>query len=173
MYRAINITGGPGTGCSTLGRALAVHYGLQFFDGDDFYWLPTIPPFTEKRPSHQRSQMVFEAFDHAEVGFVLSGSVAGWDEQIENIFDAVIFLSAPTSIRLARIRARELERYGQINADFIEWAEQYDEGRLPGRSRPRHEAWLSSRSCKVIRQDNSGTLQETLENVIKNLERVP
>lgn len=47
-YRRINIVGAPGSGTTTLGRALATQLGFVFADADDFYWKPTTPPFQEK-----------------------------------------------------------------------------------------------------------------------------
>lgn len=169
MYRAIHIVGGPGSGCSTLGNLLAIDLGLTFLDGDDFYWLPTTPPFQEKLGPDARAKLVLEAVQNAPHGFVFSGSVAGWGEVIENLFDAIILLSLPTALRLERIEAREIGRYGRIDPDFLEWAGQYDEGRLPGRSRDRHEAWLQTRTCPVFRQDSSGTDVETLQRIVEAL----
>lgn len=45
----IHIFGASGSGTSTLGRAVAARLGYAFLDADDFYWLPTDPPFREKR----------------------------------------------------------------------------------------------------------------------------
>jgi len=45
----ILITGASGSGTSTLGAALAKELGIAHLDADDYYWLPTTPPFTAKR----------------------------------------------------------------------------------------------------------------------------
>ena len=86
---------------------------------------------------------------------VVAGSIDGWGEPVESAFDAIVFLSAPTEVRLIHLREREAARYGQADAHFLAWAEQYETGGLPGRSRPRHEAWLASRTCPVIRLDST------------------
>lgn len=46
----IHIFGASGSGTSTLGRAVAAGLGWRFLDTDDFFWLPTDPPFTTPRP---------------------------------------------------------------------------------------------------------------------------
>ena len=96
---------------------------------------------------------------------VVAGSVDGWGEPVETAFDAVVFLSAPTEVRLTRLREREVARYGQADAYFLAWAEQYETGALPGRSRPRHEAWLARRSCPVIRLDSTQPIADLVTQV--------
>ncbi len=64
----------------------------------------------------------------------------------------------PTEIRLRRLRDREARRgwdEGETE-DFIEWASHYDDGMREGRNLPRHEAWLTTLRCPVLRLD--GTL---------------
>jgi len=40
--------GAPGAGVPTLGRALGATLGLPYFDSDDYFWLSTEPPFTQR-----------------------------------------------------------------------------------------------------------------------------
>ncbi len=47
--RRVHIFGASGAGTSTLGRALADRHRLVHLDTDDFYWMPTDPPFTVLR----------------------------------------------------------------------------------------------------------------------------
>ena len=61
----IHITGASGAGVTTLGAALAERLGGAQFDVDDFFWMPTVPPFTDKRP-------VAAVADHSEVRDVAS-----------------------------------------------------------------------------------------------------
>jgi len=50
----IYITGASCAGVTTLGHTLASLLGLSHLDVDDFYWLPTNPPFTTKRAPNER-----------------------------------------------------------------------------------------------------------------------
>ena len=43
------ITGASGSGTSTLARSVAARLGIAVFDTDDYFWLPTSPPFVSKR----------------------------------------------------------------------------------------------------------------------------
>jgi hypothetical protein len=49
---------------------------------------------------------------------------------------------------------------------FLEWAAQYDEGRLEGRSRAIHEHWLSQRTCQILRIDGDLSVDERLERCV-------
>ena len=50
----LHVFGPSGAGTSTLGRTLAECLASQHFDTDDFYWVPTDPPFRDKRPIPER-----------------------------------------------------------------------------------------------------------------------
>ena len=47
----IYITGASCAGVTTLGSALARALDAVHVDVDDYYWLPSDPPFSRKRPS--------------------------------------------------------------------------------------------------------------------------
>ena len=163
MTRRIHVTGAAGTGVTTLGRALATRFACPVVDSDDLYWLPTNPPYREKRPVEERLRL-FRDLVGVRPDWVLSGSVDSWGDTLPAQFDIVVFLTAPTEVRLARIAAREDIRRGSMRQvpdrdwrrardELMEWASGYEEGRFPGRSRQRHENWLAGLPCPVLRLD--------------------
>lgn len=155
----ILITGASGSGTTTLGRALASKLGFSFFDADDYYWLPTDPPFQQKRVRSLRLTLLLNDLNKVESA-VLSGSVMSWGAEIEDSFSLIIFLTLPAPIRVARLRQRELEQLGFVDTDFLEWAAQYDKGEMAGRSLATQERWLLERSCKVLRIDGDLSVEE-------------
>jgi len=107
----IHVTGASGSGVTTLGRALADALALPHHDTDDYYWRPTAPPYREKRDVVERLRLMQEMFlDRAD--WVLSGGLDGWGDSIIPMFDAVVFVEAPTEIRLRRLREREARHFG-------------------------------------------------------------
>jgi hypothetical protein len=52
--------------------------------------------------------------------------------------------------------------------EFIDWASQYDDGTLPGRSRPRHEGWLARIGMPVLRLDGSRPTEELVAAVLRH-----
>lgn len=167
-YRRINVVGAPGSGTTTLGRALSARLGFSFADADSFYWKPTVPPFKEKYDSDVRLTMLLGELGASHASIV-SGSVCSWGSELEDSFDLVIFLSLPTELRLQRIEAREISLFGGADAAFLAWAAQYEEGKLPGRSRARHEAWLESRWCRVLRFEDDQAVDVRVEQITESI----
>ena len=105
-YRRIHITGPSGAGVTSLGRAVAEALAVPHHDADDYFWLPTAPPYTKKREPTDRLRLMREMFlDRAD--WILSGSLDGWGNPIIPMFDLVAFVYAPADVRLRRLRARE------------------------------------------------------------------
>lgn len=161
--RHILVTGAAGAGTSTLGEALADRRGLRFLEADSCYWQPTLPPFTTKRPTAERNALLLQALQ-ADAS-VVAGSVMGWGAEVENVFSLVIFLLVPTDVRLRRLEQRERQRFGRANPAFLEWAAQYDDGPPEGRSLQKHNAWLATRTCPVVRLIGNHTVDELLSRV--------
>jgi len=160
----IHVTGASGAGTTTLGHALAASRGLTHLDTDDFFWLPTDPPYETPRPAAARLAMLAAALDRAAAtGWALSGSLAGWGDPLCARFSLVVFLDAPTAARLRRLEERERRRYGARIAPgramhaqhlaFLAWAARYEDTGWDGRSRQLHEAWLARLPCPVLRLD--------------------
>jgi adenylate kinase family enzyme len=164
----INITGASGSGTTTLGRALAATLQWPVFDADDFFWQPTDPPYQLKRSKSDRQSMVLKSLGDCPES-ILSGSICGWGDDLEQSFDAVVFLTLPKDIRLARLTQREQRRFGRIDPEFLEWASRYDDGGLDVRSRALHEHWLATLTCSIIRLDGQTPVPELVEAVRKRL----
>ena len=157
----IHILGASGSGTTTLATHISARYGHRHLDTDDFYWLPTQPPFQQKRPRDERLALLQQALAE-QATWVLSGSLCGWGDPLTSQFDLVVFLAVPKALRMERLRAREIQRYGeravapggeqhQAHLEFLDWAASYDDGGLDIRSRALHEAWLEVLPCPVIR----------------------
>lgn len=145
----IHITGAAGSGTSTLAAALAAELGGKHLEADDYFWLATEPPYTARRdPSERLSRVLADLSTSGPT--ILAGAVMGWGAELEDSFDLIVFLYLDAAVRLERLEAREVERFGRANPAFLEWAAQYDDGPPEGRSLAKHRAWLSARTCPVI-----------------------
>jgi hypothetical protein len=152
MQTRILITGASGSGTTTLGRALATRLTCAFYDADDYYWLPTDPPFRCKQDPAIRASRLLQALENASPT-VLAGSILNWGVELEDSFSLIVFLTVPAEIRVSRLREREIQRFGRVDPAFLAWAGQYGQGTLEGRSLSKHEAWLAKRSCPLLRID--------------------
>jgi hypothetical protein len=139
--------------------------GCAFYDADDYYWLPTDPPFQCKQDPAIRASRLLQALQNAS-NAVLAGSILNWGVELENSFSLIVFLTVPAQIRVTRLRDREIQRFGRVDPAFLAWAAQYDEGAMEGRSLAKHEAWLANRSCPVLRIDGDTSTERRLEQVL-------
>jgi adenylate kinase family enzyme len=175
MPNRIHVVGASGSGTTSLASALAARHGHRHWDTDDFYWRPTDPPYRQPRPREERLAMLRIALGES-ASWVLSGSLCGWGDALIPEFELVVFLIVPTEVRLARLRARELERYGheaiapggdlhQSHLEFLDWAGRYDAGGLEMRSRALHEAWLRTLPGRVLRLEGDRSVAEQVAQV--------
>jgi adenylate kinase family enzyme len=164
------ITGASGSGTSTLARSVGARLQIAALDADDYFWLPTSPPFTSKRQPQERLAMILRDLA-AVTDSVLAGSIVDWGAELEDSFSLVVFLTLPAAVRVERLRAREMQQLGRADPAFLDWAAQYDEGRLEGRSRAKHERWLAARRCRVLRIDGEIALDDSTERVIDAITR--
>lgn len=175
VSRRIHIFGASGSGTSTLGRMLSERLAIPWFDVDDYYW-QSDPPYTAKRTIDERLALLRADLDQSE-SWTLSGSLDGWGDPLRARFALVVFLEVPTSERIRRLRARESARFGasavapggwfhKNHEDFVAWASRYEHNDLEGRSRRRHEAWIPTLTCPVLRLDGQQPLSELVERVV-------
>jgi adenylate kinase family enzyme len=163
--------GASGAGTSTLARALADFWSVPHADADDYFWVPTDPPYTEKRPEDDRLALMRSVFLPREA-WVLSGSLLGWGESAVELCDAVVFLTLDPEERLRRLSERESVRQQGGQGDpvaweaFLAWARGYDDPTFRGRSRVAHEAWLERLSQPVLRLDSALTREELRDAVL-------
>jgi adenylate kinase family enzyme len=97
MIHRIHILGASGSGTTTLGRALAERLESPHFDTDDYFWLPTDPPFTHQRERTERQQRLMDDLT-AHDAWVVSGSLCGWGDVAIPLFELVVFLWIPHEV---------------------------------------------------------------------------
>lgn len=105
MKPLIHIYGASGSGTSTLERYLVEKFNFAFLDSDDYFWLPTDPKFTTKRPLEQRVPLMRRDIAAAPNGAVVAGSLVGWGDTLIPDFTLAVRVVTDTPTRLARVRA--------------------------------------------------------------------
>lgn len=157
----IHVTGAAGSGTTTLGRALAAELACPHFDSDDYYWIPTDPPYKSKRPRPERDALLLADLERTP-HCVETGSLVSWDPAIHALFDRVLYLWIPADVRLARLRDRERRELGGVDGEFMAWAARYDDAGPEQRSRVLHERWLAGLACPVLRLEGDLSTAERL-----------
>ena len=151
-----------------MGRALSGKLRVAFFDVDDYFWLPTEPPYQHQRDPIARLSLLVADLAKAPHS-VTSGSVINWGAELEDSFSLIVFLTLPPELRLARLREREVARFGRADARFLESATQYDGGDLDVNSRTGDDIWLAKRSCPVLRIEGDVSVPERVARVASAL----
>ena len=170
----IHILGASGSGTTTLGAALAARHGWHHADSDNYYWIPTDPPFTTRRTPEARMALLLPHL-RATPDWVFTGSAISWAGAAEPLYDLVVYLALDPAIRMARLHSRETRRYGPRiapggdmeahSAEFLAWAEAYDTAGPGQRSAILHAAWLHERTCPVLRLDSAAPLDALVDAV--------
>jgi hypothetical protein len=131
---------------------------------DDYFWVPTEPPYQQQRDSSARLSLLLADLAKAPQS-VTAGSVINWGWELEESFSLTVFLTLPPELRIARLGEREAARFGRADPKFLESAAQYDEGSLDVNSRMGDESRLSKRSCLLLRIEGDISVQERVTRV--------
>ena len=131
----IYIFGASGSGTSTIGKKLSEQLGYKWMDTDDYFWIPTNPPFSTQREKAERVRLMREDIERYE-NVVVSGCVGNWVNELCPLFTLAVRVVIDSELRLVRLRKREQERFGdriapggdmyEHHLDFMEWAGKYD-----------------------------------------------
>lgn len=177
----IHILGASGSGTTTLGKAISNKFHFQHFDTDDYFWLPTDPPYQKKRPKEKRQELLYKDLKKAP-DWILSGSLIGWGDIFIPHFDLVIYLWVPGEIRIKRLDRRQQDQFGEqvlpggkmykTHIEFLEWASKYDTGGPDMRSKKSHQLWLSKLTCPVLRIEGNYKVEDSLRMVTEKLDEL-
>ncbi len=174
MKNVIHIFGASGSGTTTLGKKICQELGYMLMDTDDYFWMPTEPKYTHKRPCEERIEMMIKDIEKYD-NVVISGSLEGWGDVLIPKFTLAIRIEIEPSIRISRLIKRERERYGyrvepngdmyKQHTEFVEWAKSYDTGGMNIRSKVKHDEWQNLLSCKLLLLDGVDTVEDNFLKV--------
>ena len=177
MKHVIHIFGASASGTTTLGQKICDELGYTLMDTDDYFWLPTNPPFSQKRPREERIELMKKDMDETK-NVVLSGSIAGWGDALIPYFTLAVRIEMDPAIRIDRLVKREKQRYGsriepggdmyEHHLAFVEWAKTYDTGGVDVRSKAKHDVWQKLLPCGILYLDGADTIEENFAKV-KNM----
>ncbi len=178
LKNVIHIFGASGSGTTTLGKKISEELGYKHMDTDDYFWVPTDPKYTLKRPCEERIELMEKDISNYE-NVVISGSLVDWGDVLIPYFTLAVRIDIDPDVRIARLVAREKERYGtriepdgdmyRQHTEFVEWAKSYDTGGLDRRSKAKHDEWQKLLACRLIRLDGADTVEENFAKVKKYL----
>lgn len=176
--KTIHIFGSSGSGSTTLARALADRFGFHHVDTDEALWIPSDPPFTQKR-SPEAAKSLIENEMALYPKNVVSGEFYGWGDFLRDRIDLYIYMNLPVEIRLERIRAREQKRFGArvlpggdmhaAHLEFLEWVRNYEHDSGSHRSKNAHLRRLETLDRPILRIEEPRSIPELLDLVVPHL----
>ena len=177
----ILLFGASGSGTTTLGNEIEKRTDFKHLDVDDYYWKKTDPPFQVKIPLEERNENLKADFIKFE-NIVISGSMVSWGKEWETAFDLAIFIQLENTERMIRLKAREIDRFGeklitdknvQRNSKaFLEWANQYEHPNFNGRSLKTHKNYIELLNCRTLTIDGKMELNEKAEMILNEIKKV-
>ena len=175
MARGIIIFGAPGSGKTTLGRAVAKKLGFPYFDIDDYIWRKDTPQqYTVMYTREEKVSRLMEDITKQE-HFVMAGSMSSFHEPFDPLFDLAVHLTADTIVRVERVQKRAIECFGnrvleggdmyENHRKFIDNVSRYDTDGSPNLSEQMR--WAESMNCRVIRLSGEMSVERNCEEVVR------
>lgn len=181
MVNIIHIFGASGSGTTTLGEAIGKTLGYKHLDVDEYFWIPSYPPYEIKRASNERQRLLRADITKNQKS-VISGSLCGWGDVFIPYFDLAIFVDTLTELRIGRIKERENNKFGSSilpggdmydkHMEFIKWARGYDIAGLEQRSRALHIEWMKKLKCPVATVDGSLTIDCLISEISERIKDI-
>lgn len=168
MAARIHLFGASGCGATTLGAALGQRLGVPHLEADDYYWLPTDPPFTDKYPKEERWRRIRERLQGHDDWVLSGGSVYNWGEGLIPEFTLAVFLRLPAAERYGAALATD-PAIGDKSRRFLEWAAGYDTGAEGTRTPERHREWIRQLHCPVLTLDTRASVEDLADQVLAAL----
>ena len=172
MGIGIQICGLNGSGKSTLGRALAEKIGFYFIDDENLYFSRSNPnePYTNPKPRHEVEQLLMnEVKNHPD--FVFAAVKGDYEKDIVSMYDYVIMLEVPQSVRSQRVRNRSFNKFGSRmlpGGDLYNQEEAFFQ-MVESRQGSYVENWLQTVKCPIIRVDGTKPIEENVEYIINSI----
>lgn len=170
MIRGIAIVGGNGSGKTTLGKALAGHLGWKAMDVEDYYFKPSSIPYAAPRTKEEVMRLLL-ADMKAHKPFVFSSVNCDYGPEINSLYDCVIYLQVSKEIRLARVKQRAVDMFGNRvldRGDMYAQEQQFFQF-VASRTLDKTDAWVSTLTCPVIYLDGSLPISVNTDAVIRFL----
>ena len=167
----ICICGLNGSGKTTLAKALSKKLGCVHLDIEDYYFTSSDDSYSDPRTSAEVEELLLEDIKRNSC-FAFSSVRGNVNAEINSYYSLVIFLDAPTELRMKRILQRSVDKYGDRalpGGDMYEQEEKFIEF-ARNRTTSQIESWLNTLSCKVLRLDGTCPVSDNVKRILPEIE---
>ena len=168
----ILICGLNGVGKSNLGKQLAERLGWQFIDNEDLYFPKTDTEYAYSDPRGKEEVVrLLEEKIEKDRRFIFAAVKGDYGEKLLSLLDCIIVVSVPREIRLARVRERALQKFGDRILAGGDLAQRESAWFVQVESRPEDyvEKWLETVDCPIILVDGTRPIEENVEYLLSVL----
>ena len=162
----ILICGLNGVGKSTLGKRLAERLGRRFIDNEDLYFPKTDTKYTYSDPRGKAEVIrLLEEQIEKDRCFVFAAVKGDYGDKLISLVDCIVVIDVPREIRLARVRERSFQKFGERILAGGDLAERENAWFAQVEHRPEDyvEKWLETIDCPVIHMDGTRPIEENVE----------
>lgn len=180
MSTGIMLIGPSGSGKTTLGKVVAEKLGYPYLDVDDYIWRrDTAEPYTQMYTRTEKISGLskdLEPYEH----FVMAGSMSSFHYAFDDKFAMMVLLYVEPDIRVQRVHARSIERFGERvleggdlyerHLKFLEENRRYEQDGSPNLSEQR--AWMDSMQCMKIELDGTDSIESNAKIIVENWDKI-
>ena len=170
MSHGIAIVGANGSGKTTLGKHLADLLGYKHMDVEDYYFKDSIIPYANPRTREEVQELLLA--DIKKQGqFILSAVNCDFGDDINAMYDCVIYINAPLEIRLNRVKQRSVNKFGShvLEGGYMYEQEQNFFNFVVSRTMDKTDIWLQSIKCPVICIDGTEPIGKNAKMIKENI----
>lgn len=172
MGTGIIVCGLNGTGKSTLGKALAEKLHFYFIDNEDLYFPKTDPIYIYAAPRTREEveELLFNEIK-AHGDFILSSVKGDHGGSIYPFFQYAVLIDVPKDIRIARVKDRSFQRFGNrmlAGGDLYEQEQRFFD-LVRSRDEDTVEKWVQTLNCPIIRIDGTKPIEENIDLIIEQI----
>ena len=151
MRHGIAIVGANGSGKTTLGKYLANLLGYTHMDVEDYYFKDSKIPYTNPRTREEVKELLFVDIKKQDQ-FILSSVNCDFGDDINAMYDCVIYIKVPLEIRLNRVKQRSVDKFG---SRVLEGGDMYEQEQgffrfVASRTMDKTDTWLQNIKCPII-----------------------
>jgi uridine kinase len=162
----IIVFGANGTGKTTLARELARVLNFKHVDIEGYAFERSETPYSVQRSSEDCISLMLADIEKYN-SFVISAVTGDFGEELSQMYDLAVFITAPAEIRIQRVEQREYEKHGKR---ILEDGDMYEQHLkfvdfVATRSLSPIEQWAETLACPIIRVDGTEDYRSTAASI--------